>query len=126
MIAPTRPAASLAELVGLLGRTASLIEQQALGRAVAREESPTRQDLLRTFLSDGERAILRELIARAPGRAGDVQNAVRSQVSKSAFWVLWKGLQVRGLVDEGHDGLFRPAAPWLAALIGVPDPAAAG
>lgn len=117
MIALTRSGVSLTELAGLLGRTTAAIEELALGRVPEQEGRPSRQELLRSFLSDRERTILRALVARSPARCKDVQDAVRSsRVSRTEFYVLWGSLQIRGLVAERRDGLFELAAPWVAEL----------
>jgi hypothetical protein len=51
-----------------------------------------------------------------PAQATQVQDAVRARgISKGAFWVLWKQLQVRGLVVETREG-FRLGPPWLRSL----------
>lgn len=139
MIAPriTAPDATLAALADALGRAAEIADALARveerGGCVCNRESdgcavkrPTRRELLRTFLSDKERAILRAVAGSAPCRANGVQSAVRAAVPRTDFYVLWSHLQVRGLVEHDEDGLFRLAAPWVADLAGVPEKAADG
>lgn len=94
------------------------VRTQAPGEAP--EPGPTAPELLRHFLSDDEKAVLRELAARAPCQATEVQRAVAAggRVARSNFWPVWKQLQVRGLIAEGAGG-FRPGPPWLAALLGL-------
>lgn len=115
------PATSLVELAGHIARSAAAMEKMILGRPAAAEDAgdePTREDLLRKFVCDDSRAILRELVSRGPCRAFEVKDAVRGKVGKSAFWVLWKSLQVRGLVVEGTDDLFRIGPDWVRGMFG--------
>jgi hypothetical protein len=77
---------------------------------------PSHADLLRHFLCDDERTMLRALVAAQPCHASHVLDAIRGSVGKAAFWPLWKSLQVRGLVDERADGLFQVAFDWVGAI----------
>jgi hypothetical protein len=78
-------------------------------------------ELLRHFLSDDERRILRVLASVGPEQhPSESWVQERSEVEKSAFWVIWRGLQLRGLVREEGSGKRRwyvLALPWLPLLL---------
>lgn len=85
---------------------------------------PTASDLVRHFLGDRERAVLKALVDLGPCRAGDLEEAVAAVLKRSEFYTIWGNLQVRGLVVEGEGG-YDFAHPWVKALVAPPERSAA-
>lgn len=77
---------------------------------------PTAPDLIRHFLSDAERVILRELVRLGPTTAQKVCDAAR--MNRSTFFVVWGGLQGRGLIQQEDDGSFAVELGWVRKLVG--------
>jgi len=77
---------------------------------------PSQSELVRHFLSDKERTILK-VLAEAPSRAGEVEEAVAGQVKRTDFWTLWANLQVRGLIAEEDRGF--ELAGWVRPMLEV-------
>ena len=83
-------------------------------------EGVTAADLLRTFFSDEERAILKAATRLAGEKrvmAGDV--LVDVDMEKGRFWNLWVNLQMRGLIVQNGSGRKTTfgVIPWVKVML---------
>lgn len=77
-------------------------------------------ELLRTFLSDDERAILKALANAPVDRVTASWVQQQTGITKNDFWVVWAQLQVRGLIVQtgaGRSSDYALGPEWLRAIV---------